>query len=161
MSCPSRSTRPLTRAPGTVSCIRLRQRSSVDLPHPEGPMTAVTARDGKARSTPRTAWTLPNHASSDSAASRTSCPAPSAAALRGVSVTRGESAGPTCSVAVAMVPRARDEPGRDADDENEPDENEGAGPGEGVPLVIGADGVGEDLQRQRGDRLVGAHRPEL
>ncbi len=31
-----------TRAPGTVSCMRLRQRRSVDLPQPDGPMIAVT-----------------------------------------------------------------------------------------------------------------------
>src|SRR3954467_15761704 len=35
-------TLPATFASGTVSCMRFRQRTYVDLPHPEGPMTAVT-----------------------------------------------------------------------------------------------------------------------
>src|SRR5678810_636523 len=44
MSFPSRSTRPSARAPSTTSCIRLRQRTNVDFPQPEGPITAVTRR---------------------------------------------------------------------------------------------------------------------
>ena len=32
----------MTRAPGMVSFIRLRQRRKVDLPQPDGPMKAVT-----------------------------------------------------------------------------------------------------------------------
>ena len=43
------------RAPGQVSCIRLRHRSSVDLPHPDGPMIAVTNRSGSASETAFTA----------------------------------------------------------------------------------------------------------
>ena len=34
--------RALGAAPGISSCIRLMQRTSVDLPHPDGPMIAVT-----------------------------------------------------------------------------------------------------------------------
>src|SRR5439155_22452763 len=41
MSKPSTSTVPFTRASGTSSCMRLRQRTKVDLPHPEGPIMAV------------------------------------------------------------------------------------------------------------------------
>ena len=44
---------------GTVSCIRLRQRSNVDLPHPDGPMIAVTRRSSRSSDTSRTACTLP------------------------------------------------------------------------------------------------------
>ena len=33
---------PVTRPTGLVSCMRFRQRTKVDLPHPEGPMSAVT-----------------------------------------------------------------------------------------------------------------------
>src|SRR5881398_3035137 len=43
MSCPSCRTVPTTRAPGTTSCMRSRQPTNVDLPHPDGPMIAVTA----------------------------------------------------------------------------------------------------------------------
>src|SRR6266699_1222460 len=39
---PSRRISPSSRAPRTVSCMRLRVRRSVDLPQPEGPMSAVT-----------------------------------------------------------------------------------------------------------------------
>src|SRR6267378_6271009 len=42
MSSPWSRTFPSTLAFGIVSCIRLRQRMRVDLPQPEGPMTAVT-----------------------------------------------------------------------------------------------------------------------
>ena len=36
--------RPRTRAPGLVSVMRVRQRRKVDLPHPEGPISARTWR---------------------------------------------------------------------------------------------------------------------
>ena len=39
---PSTMTWPSTRAPGMVSCMRLRVRRKVDFPQPEGPMRAVT-----------------------------------------------------------------------------------------------------------------------
>ena len=35
-------TSPETGAPGVTSCIRFRQRIRVGLPHPDGPMIAVT-----------------------------------------------------------------------------------------------------------------------
>src|SRR6266536_334079 len=41
-SVPSK-TLPADRAPGTTSWMRFRQRTSVDLPQPDGPMMAVTA----------------------------------------------------------------------------------------------------------------------
>jgi hypothetical protein len=43
-SVPPSSTRPVTRALGMVSFIRLRQRRKVDLPQPDGPMSAVIRR---------------------------------------------------------------------------------------------------------------------
>src|SRR3954452_18492948 len=42
MSVSPTTTLPSTRAPGMVSCIRLRQRTKVDFPQPDGPMMAVT-----------------------------------------------------------------------------------------------------------------------
>ena len=39
--------------------MRFRQRSSVDLPHPEGPMIAVIVRSGTAIETSRTAGVTP------------------------------------------------------------------------------------------------------
>ena len=35
-------TEPSTRAPGTMSFMRLSERRNVDLPQPDGPMSAVT-----------------------------------------------------------------------------------------------------------------------
>jgi hypothetical protein len=59
MSSPSSITLPSTRAPGITSCIRLRVRSTVDLPHPDGPMNAVTLRGSICMPTPETARNLP------------------------------------------------------------------------------------------------------
>ncbi|KAJ06547.1 hypothetical protein M004_01925 [Pseudomonas aeruginosa M10] len=42
MLWPSRRISPSTRQPSTRSFIRLKQRSKVDLPQPDGPMKAVT-----------------------------------------------------------------------------------------------------------------------
>src|SRR6266550_2236055 len=42
MSSPSRVTTPSCLADGTSSCMRLNERSRVDLPQPDGPMMAVT-----------------------------------------------------------------------------------------------------------------------
>src|SRR5690242_8377122 len=49
MSSPSNSTCPRARAPGTTSCIRLRQRRKVDLPQPDGPISAVICRGATSR----------------------------------------------------------------------------------------------------------------
>ena len=47
------------RAPGMRSFMRLKQRSSVLLPHPEGPMTAVISLPPMRRLMSRTAWEDP------------------------------------------------------------------------------------------------------
>ncbi len=39
-------TAPFAAAPGACSCMRLRQRRNVDLPQPDGPITAVTLAVG-------------------------------------------------------------------------------------------------------------------
>src|SRR5205823_5147841 len=54
--------RPSTRAPGTTSCIRFRQRSSVDFPQPDGPISAVTARGGTESLIPASACFAPYQA---------------------------------------------------------------------------------------------------
>src|SRR5215217_1610359 len=56
------STSPSTIAPCTVSCILFRQRSMVDLPQPEGPITAVTEQSAKSIVTFLRTLDLPNHA---------------------------------------------------------------------------------------------------
>ena len=57
--CPSTITLPSTRAPGMTSCMRLRERSTVDLPQPDGPMKAVTERALMCMLTPSTARKSP------------------------------------------------------------------------------------------------------
>ena len=52
----------MTRALGVTSCILLKQRIRVDLPQPEGPMTAVMRLGATSRSTPRSAWNDPYQA---------------------------------------------------------------------------------------------------
>src|SRR6185437_8501853 len=67
---PSSITAPDTRAPGTVSCMRFKHRSSVDFPQPEGPMMAVTKRSGSDNVTLLTARVPQKNASRSSAARR-------------------------------------------------------------------------------------------
>ena len=59
MSSPSSMTAPDTLAFGVTSCIRFSDRKTVDLPHPEGPMKAVTLRGKTFSDTSATAWNLP------------------------------------------------------------------------------------------------------
>ena len=62
MSMPSMRTVPASDALGTSSCMRLRIRRNVDLPHPDGPISAVTwfaFISSETRSS--TLWS-PNHA---------------------------------------------------------------------------------------------------
>src|SRR6266536_594866 len=63
MSKPSTSTVPFTRASGTSSCMRLRQRTKVDLPHPEGPIIAVTVWGSTERLISKSACLRPYQAS--------------------------------------------------------------------------------------------------
>ena len=56
---PSSRTSPSARAPTISSCMRLMQRTIVDLPQPEGPMIAVTSAAENDRLTSFTAWWAP------------------------------------------------------------------------------------------------------
>src|SRR5579883_2977968 len=188
MSCPSNRTRPATRAPGTVSCMRFRQRSRVDLPHPDGPMIAVTKRSGRASVASLTACRAPKYASRDSAASRGAGAASGVARATPAAGAGGVTARDTASAPVTAPGPRRSRSGRpdgssppvsrlvaarsgkpmsgrkardQADEKDEANEDEGAGPGLGVPVVVRADRIGENLQRECGDRLVQRRRPEL
>src|ERR1700724_3982010 len=55
-------TLPVARASGTVSCMRFRQRTNVDLPHPDGPITAVAWFAATVILMSYKAWVLPNQA---------------------------------------------------------------------------------------------------
>ena len=52
---------PVTVTESMRSFMRLKQRSSVDLPQPEGPMKAVTFFSGTSRSMSWRAWACPYH----------------------------------------------------------------------------------------------------
>ena len=70
MSSPSRRTSPASLAPGTDSCIRFKMRRNVDLPHPEGPIRAVTDAGGTDSETSSRTWVSPNQAETSTASSR-------------------------------------------------------------------------------------------
>ena len=59
MSWSSSNTWPVMRAPGMTSCSRLRLRRKVDLPQPDGPMSAVTVFGSIVIVTSATAWWAP------------------------------------------------------------------------------------------------------
>src|SRR5437763_5152531 len=89
MSWPSRSTCPVTRAPATTSCMRLSDRRNVDLPQPDGPMSAVTCFGSTVMLTSSSAWNEPNQALSPSTSMRLAmCDSGS-----GKPVTAGQEAG--------------------------------------------------------------------
>ena len=58
-STPSSSTVPSTRAPAMTSCIRFSERRNVDLPQPDGPISAVTERGSMTMLTSSTARKSP------------------------------------------------------------------------------------------------------
>src|SRR5689334_8960098 len=158
MSWSSSVTRPVTRAVGTVSCIRLRQRRNVDFPQPEGPMIAVTSRSANVIETRRTTSADPKNALSAFASMRTRLGPAGAGGGPVDAVGRGTSGD---SVATAAESGACRETGCKADDEDNADEDEGAGPRERVLRVVRADREGVDLKRERGDRLSQGGGPEL
>ena len=56
---PSSMIWPSARCSGYSSNMRLKTRSKVDLPQPDGPMKAVTLFSGISRLMPLSAWNLP------------------------------------------------------------------------------------------------------
>src|SRR2546428_11717478 len=133
MSSLSSNTLPVTQPPSESSWRRLRHRRNVLLPHPEGPMIAVTVLVGKNSETSRTATLRPNSAVSCWVASRTT---------------------PLGRV-IAAAPRPT---GGDGEDEHESHQHQRRGPGEPVPFLVGASPVHEDLQRKGLHRLGDARR---
>src|SRR5690606_32404705 len=129
MSVPSSRTRPVIHPPSVSSCIRLSVRRNVDLPHPDGPISACTRCGAKRSETPFTAVNFPYIAASLSVS------------IRGAGSARG-----------ARSP-AKGKAGADTEDEHDEYEDEGAGPGQLMPLFIGTGRIGEDGERQ------GRHRP--
>src|SRR5918993_6110531 len=123
---PWNRTSPSTRANGIVSCIRLRQRNSVDFPHPDGPMIAVTWFVWKSSETSRTACVEPKCALSARVCIAGSLPGSSDARIEVRAIA---------SVIGAPVTGPYGEPREDADHEDEGDQNQRARPRLGVPFV--------------------------
>src|SRR5438552_727388 len=129
----SSSTSPWTLAPGVSSCIRFRQRSRVLLPHPDGPMIAVTIWAGNKSETSRTARCWPNSAVRCAASRRSRV------------------------LADATIALPRDPAGGDGNDQHESHEHERGRPRQTMPFVEGARRIHVDLQRQRLHRLRDGH----
>src|SRR5213595_1526880 len=113
----SSSTSPSTLAPAVSSCMRLRQRSRVLLPQPDGPMIAVTVCAGNRSDTSRTALCCPNSAVRCAVSSR-----------RRV-------------LADATIALPRDPAGGERDDQHESHQHERGCPREPMPLVERSGGI--------------------
>ncbi len=83
MSSPSSNTDPASVAIGTSSCMRLSVRRKVDLPHPEGPISAVTTPASILMLTPSSTLREPNQQLT-STPSRTPPTGPAAASGMGL-----------------------------------------------------------------------------
>src|ERR1051326_2573021 len=83
MSAPSSHTSPASFALGTSSCIRLRIRRNVDLPQPDGPMSAVIWPGGMRSDTRSSTLRSPNQADSDRASNSANGPAGSVGTYTG------------------------------------------------------------------------------
>src|SRR2546421_7396560 len=136
MSSPWRSTCPSTLVFGIVSCIRLRHRIRVDLPQPEGPMTAVTMRSSMPIVMSWIASFSPYQAESDSTLSL---------------------------IAIALSSRNGTEPDDDARYDAEPehhdDEDQGNAPSGLVLRHVRSRGPDINRVRQRLDRLAAPPEP--
>src|SRR3989449_11561169 len=117
MSSPSSSTRPVIQPPSESSCMRFRQRKNVVLPHPDGPISAVTVWVGNRIDT-----------------SLTTARRPYSAVSRTVSSCRRASAG--CAMAGSQGPA-----GREGEDQDETHQHQRRGPGE-AGAIVGTTGPG-------------------
>src|SRR2546425_1816789 len=122
-SCPSSSTLPVIQPPSDSSCMRFRQRRNVVLPHPDGPINAVTVCLGNRIDT-----------------SLTTARRPYSAVSRAVwSCSRASAGG-----AMTLPDRPAGGEGKKQDQSHQ---HERRGPGEAVPLVERSGGVDVDLER--------------
>src|SRR6185437_6527999 len=103
----------------------------------------------------------PNHASSASDTRRVRTGVTVGVSFVGLASAKPKTWLFTSIAASSVEAGARCEAGDDADDEDERDEDQGTRPGEPVPVVVGTDGIVEDLEWERGDRLRDRGGPEL
>src|SRR5919198_4790389 len=125
----SKRTSPATAVPGINSCMRFKHLSIVLLPHPDGPMMAVTVLAGNSSDTSRTARCWPKNAVSLTVSSRSRV------------------------LADATIPGPGDPARDERNDQYQSHENECGRPRQAMPFLIGAGRVYVDLKRQRLHRL--------
>src|ERR1700733_5981581 len=103
MSTPSSSTSPAIAALGISWCIRLRIRRKVDLPQPDGPISAVTSPAAMVSETRSSTMWSPNHAVISRASSPASGRGPSSIISSSVVKPNSPSCpGTGCDMAVAV-----------------------------------------------------------
>src|SRR5438045_9647002 len=143
MLAPSSCTSPSTVASETVSCIRFRQRSSVDFPQPDGPMMAVISRSRTSIVMLRRTRDRPKYALSRSVERR------GALARESIdSTTPGSTDGSmtdAISVSADAKTGSRSESREQADDEHDEDQYQSSCPSLTVCSVVWSDGVREYL----------------
>ena len=167
MSSPSSRTSPTARWPGYSAYMRLNTRSSVDLPQPEGPMNAVMAAIGQRQvdvlqrldlAVDRNRGCCTSNLIDRRLAHGTCCQrpriAPCACVRNGFVLHAHRPALPVCSMetitratmlSVRIVTR----------------DQQGAGPGQLLPVLVRAQRKLEDHHRQAGHRRVQVGAPEL
>src|SRR6267378_8649930 len=124
MSSPWSSTWPVIQSPSDSSCMRFRQRRNVVLPHPDGPISAVTVWAGKRIDT-----------------SLTTARRPYRAVSRAVSSCSRASAG-------GAIAGSQGPAGREGEDQDQPHEDQRRRPGHPVPLLERAGGIHINLEGQ-------------
>src|SRR5215217_4159299 len=153
MSAPSSSTRPVIQPCSDSSCIRFSVRRKVDLPQPDGPISACTRLGSKLSDTDFTALNLPYMADSLSVTMR-GCRAVSGSGRgRGARLKACPERSEGVSSAIGAE-AAYGKAGSQAQYEDEQNQHQRGGPGVLMPLLIGARGIVEHRKRQRGHRLV-------
>src|SRR5215217_7691415 len=145
MSAPSSSTRPVIQPCSESSCIRFSVRRKVDLPHPDGPISACTRLGANLSDTDFTALNLPYMADSLSVT------------MRGCGAVSGSGRGAAARLKVSSAigaEAAYGKAGSQAQYEDDQNQHQRGGPGVLMPLLIGARGIVEHRKRQRGHGLV-------
>ena len=135
MSSPSSSTSPSARALRTVSCMRFSVRRKVDLPQPEGPISAVTCFGGMARLTSWSTWLL--------------------------AVVEVQARDKQLVSHSAPTLGDENQPRRHVGREHQGQQHQAGGPGLAVPVVVGRNRESEDHHRQGGRGLIETRAPVL
>src|SRR3954464_14989338 len=153
MFSPSNKTRPVIQPPSESSCIRLRVRRKVDLPQPDGPISACTRLASKLSETSLIAVNLPYIAVSFSVTMRE----PASAGRLGRSAARLRACperSEWVSSAIHGGPAVDRQPGAQAQHEDHEDQHQRCRPVLAMPLIVWAGGIDEDGEGERCHGLI-------